>query len=126
MKNEKQFTPGPWHLSHQLGDGFSIAKEIAPNCGRLLPLATAHPVTKTLGVEITIEEAKANAQLIASAPELLEALEGMLENYIELKRISLCMAKSDAPNWIGASMTPEDDVHVIAARQAIAKAKGGV
>lgn len=48
--------------------------------------------------------------------ELVEAYSAMLENYVELKRISLIVAKSDAPNWIGAGFTVEDDIHVQKAR----------
>lgn len=69
---------------------------------------------------------KANAEFICRACnsfyEMREALNGILENYIELKRITLHMAKSDAPNWIGKNLTVDDDIHVIAARAAIAKA----
>ena len=34
-------TPEPWHVSHDLGEGISIAHEIAPHCGKLIPLAEA-------------------------------------------------------------------------------------
>lgn len=54
--------------------------------------------------------------------EAIEALQGMLENYIELKRISLMVAQSDAPNWAGATLTVEDDIHVIKARAILARA----
>ena len=70
----------------------------------------------------TPDELQANARLIAAAPELLVALSAMLANYLELKRVSLALARSDAPNWIGSPMTPDDDIHVIKARAAIAKA----
>lgn len=51
--------------------------------------------------------------------KLAEALRGMLDNYIELKRITLAVARSDSPNWLGCQMTPEDDIHVKAARAAL-------
>lgn len=53
--------------------------------------------------------------------QLVQAASGMLENYLELKRISLAMACSDAPNWMGANLTPDDDVHVIAVRKVLGK-----
>lgn len=50
---------------------------------------------------------------------LQRAAKGMLENYIEMKVITLAMARSDAPSWVGARMTPDDDTHVIAVRKAL-------
>jgi hypothetical protein len=52
--------------------------------------------------------------------ELRETLEGMLGNYLELKRLSLIAARSDRPNWM-PGMTEEDDCHVIRARAILAK-----
>ncbi len=64
------------------------------------------------------------ADLLAQRDELLKALRGMLENYLNLKSISLKIAKSDAPGWIGQGLGVEDDIHVIAVRKAIARAEG--
>lgn len=58
-------------------------------------------------------EGKANAQLIAAAPELLEALELVLERYCH-------EVNEDETSW----HNPENDDCVIAARAAIAKTKG--
>jgi hypothetical protein len=56
---------------------------------------------------------EANARLIASAPELLAALEAITKAYVEL-------VESDyAPCW-----NAENDEEVISARAIIAKAKG--
>jgi len=52
-------------------------------------------------------------------------LTGMLEGYLGLKHVSLIIAKSDSPGWIGQGMTVDDDIHVKAARSVIAKVKGG-
>ena len=60
-------TPRPWHLSHQLGDGFSIAREIAPNCGKLICVATAHNVGGWYDGKLTDEIAEANGRLIVRA-----------------------------------------------------------
>lgn len=51
--------------------------------------------------------------------ELGKAASGMLENYLFLKDTSLRLARGDAPNWIGSTLTPEDDIHVIAVRKAL-------
>lgn len=56
----------------------------------------------------------ANARLIAAAPELLEALTEMTERYAELVNCG------DCGNW-----DPEEETEVIAARAALAKARGG-
>lgn len=56
---------------------------------------------------------KANARLIAAAPELLEALTEMLERYVSL------VNSGDAGKW-----NPEDEPQVQQARAAIRKATG--
>jgi hypothetical protein len=56
-----------------------------------------------------------DARLIASAPELLSALEAVTKAYVEL-------IQSDYP----PSWSAEKDSEVIAARAAIAKAKGNL
>jgi hypothetical protein len=61
-------------------------------------------------------------RLVEQNRVLRQALSGMLGNYIELKRISLIYARSDAPNWM-PSLTENDDIHVIAARAALAATK---
>ncbi len=60
-----------------------------------------------------MDEPLANARLIAAAPELLSALEAVTKAYVEL-------VQSDYP----PSWSAEKDSEVIAARAAIAKAKG--
>jgi hypothetical protein len=65
---------------------------------------------------------------LATERERVKALDGasrgMLENYLELKNISLILAKSDAPGWIGRGMTVDDDVHVQAVRAALTTPPG--
>lgn len=75
-----QPTPGPWKLSHQLGEGFSVVREVAPICGRLIPLAMANIITGTQWADIGGDEARANARLIAAAPDLLAACKALLES----------------------------------------------
>ena len=63
MKHTKE----PWELSHQVGDGFSIAHEIAPKCGRLVPVATAHILPKLWkGHEVDVDKARENAKRIVA------------------------------------------------------------
>lgn len=64
--------------------------------------------------------AKRYDSVVTQRDALAAALRGMLDNYIELKRITLAVARSDSPNWLGCQMTPEDDIHVKAARAALA------
>ena len=76
--SESKHTPGPWELGHDLGDSFSVVREIAPNCGQLLITAECSIQKKYLGREITRDTALANARLVVAAPELLYALKRAL------------------------------------------------
>lgn len=98
----------------------SLQKENAELKAEVERLAKFHVEDMKVTNESADYHIKRCAELRTQNAELREALSGMLENYIELKRFSLCIARSDAPNWVGAAMTPEDDIHVIAARQALA------
>ncbi len=91
-------TPGPWRV------GLADDTVVTTQDGDEIVLVqgdygdpTAWPVME------------ANARLIAAAPELLEALQGLLQLVDELR--------ADDPNWV---LVPE----VIAARAAITKATG--
>lgn len=64
---QAQHTPGPWHnLQGFNKEGLFVCEEIEPNICEMTSSRS-------------IEETQANARLIAAAPELLEALKGMLE-----------------------------------------------
>lgn len=102
-----RFTPGPWHLmvpeSLKLeANGFTVVADTARHAIRGIyepqksevDNATAHALDE------------ANARLIASAPEMLDALLFLLQTFEEL----------------GA---PSNLVGVVAAKKAIAKATGG-
>jgi hypothetical protein len=90
----KSHTPGPFPLKITQSDDFFV---IITNQG--------NHYAKTFD--------PAAAHLIASAPDLLSALEAVTKAYIEL-------VQSDYP----PSWSAEKDSEVIAARKAIAKAKG--
>jgi len=87
-------TPGPW-------TGMKLTE--------CLPLAHCDQVGLSIGFvnsssEARMQEGKANARLIAAAPDLLEAVQGLL----------ICMRLA---GW-------EDDAMAVQARKAIAKALG--
>ena len=93
-------TPGPWkfvkhsNYSHYFGRVKTLQE------GRNYPGVA---LVEHNGRTISKEEVEANANLIAAAPELLEALEEMYEK---------------------CNISPDDAPHRVKARAAIAKAKG--
>jgi hypothetical protein len=74
MTKAGKHTEGPWEIGHELYEGFSVVREISPNCGHLLVIATSGMQSPYLGHEITPETALANAKLIAQAPAMAELL----------------------------------------------------
>lgn len=66
MKN--QHTPGPWKVT--ANDGWHSSPIVIVNCEE--SIAQASPIG-------SVEEQSANAKLIAAAPELLEALQAIME-----------------------------------------------
>ena len=87
-----EYTPGPWRIGTPPPNG---EQTIGTLNGLMVAVATT-------GAEM--EETKANARLIAAAPELLEALQSVLDNCLDSE--GLCAAHAKA-------------------RAAIAKATGG-
>ena len=98
-----QHTPAPWHVEWSMRDG-GEAHTIVDNRDMLglSVIATVHFHDDTEG------ETKANARLIAAAPELLEALNLALEYWRHRQQ----RYKNRSPVWVQA------------ARAAIAKATG--
>ena len=107
--NIKKYTPGPWTL-----ETVTTAVGICHKIGPFPPRRPDDVTTRSAclyadypsGCNPADEELKANARLIAAAPELLEALERMLEVF-------------------GDGLTAGESDTCDAARAAIAKAKGG-
>ena len=95
-------TPGPWRLN--AGDSIKVMN---PR-GLCVAFAACGGMT---GVKL--DEAEANARLIAAAPDLLAVAETLANWIIELA------ASGDAGFWDAEAM-PE----IVAARTAIAKATG--
>ena len=103
---ERKWTPKPWKVGYGGREGDGYATMISPH--RTAPLAEM--VTWS---DINENEMMANVNLMISAPDLYEALDGMLNRYTTL------VNSGDAGFW-----NPETDAEVIAARAALARARG--
>ena len=77
--SKAKHTPGPWHVS----DADSVNPRIDVSNGRGVAHATQRDQHPVIGQGISIQEAMANARLIAAAPDLLEALETYAAVYAE-------------------------------------------
>ena len=98
-------TPGPWRTDDRYRG--AILAEVSSGPPPQVAMATGRGV----------EELDANASLIAAAPELLAALHALVDQYI---------AVVEAPSGAQGAWDGNDDEEIIAARNAIAKATGGV
>jgi hypothetical protein len=97
----KTHTPGPWSVDH------------SGNCYIGIIDKNERTIAFCALQNENSEEDESNSCLIASAPDLLSALEAVTKAYVEL-------VHSDYP----PSWSAEKDSEVISARKAIAKAKG--
>lgn len=112
MSESKRFTPGPWVIIPG-GDEWSQGR-----------IATIEPAPETM-IEINYwtiaevnnrrHESSANASLIASAPDLLEALDALVK-INEDHNNSIQGVIGTPPGW--------NDSYLDAARKALAKARG--
>lgn len=101
MTDNKMHTQGPWVVRHN--EPWIIAKAY----GDMKSVCHLnYPPKQT-------ETQKANAHLIAAAPELLEALELFTKEYVEF------VESGDAGFW-----DAEEEDKVIMARKTISKARG--
>lgn len=93
-----QHTPGPWSVEK------CVANHLHPyyEQGTIIQTVDSEVADECIATIEVSERDEANAYLIAAAPELLEALEGLVEN----------IPHHDSVSW--------DKAHA-----AIAKAKGG-
>lgn len=111
---EKRFTPGPWEVvdddHHELGTDSSVLIE---STSRGITLAIIGP-----GDSTTYTEDMVNAQLIAAAPELLEALQLSLAAMNEMGDILDSHDMADAETV--ERLTPAFEM----ARSSISKALG--
>lgn len=104
-QNKLQHTPGPWIVSHDLGESISIAKETSPGCNRLMPVAYA-TFTPNYRLKENREVAYANAALIAAAPDLLSACIAARGCIISGSSLDLALQKLEAV-IAKANATPE-------------------
>ena len=104
--SETKHTPGPWRIS---GESATIVqtddRAINSEGGVLIARALGYPNS---GYFPSDDEATGNAALIAAAPELLEAAEGIVSRW-------------DSPLW---KDQPHTGIFIDRLRAAIAKAKG--
>ena len=106
MNESGKHTPGPWTAQGVDDDGAVFI--VADNLGGLVGAALPWP-TELDGEDFSRVEA--NARLIAATPDLLAALEAMVDRYTALVNCG------DCGNW-----NPETESEVIAARAALTKA----
>lgn len=101
---ENKHTPGPWHI-YKGNPNWIMAVDPGDDTPWLIAKTEPHAGPG--------DATPANARLIAAAPELMAALTGMIDMYVEL------VESGDAGFWNA------EEVHeVIAAHAAIAKATG--
>lgn len=107
-----EHTSGPW-IKHP-SDMLAVQTTHHQNIAMIQYTQEYHPNY------VSYEEAQSNARLIASAPDLLAALERLTDRVFQSDRrtqCNFCTAIADKPH--------ENDCPVADAELAIAKAKGG-
>lgn len=95
-------TPGPWIVSGLLDSGVQPPKYESINADGPRAIATVYVHTDALGADPTcldMDEARANARLIAAAPALLAALEGLVKGVEEFAE----------PDMLEAGWIPYDE-----------------
>jgi hypothetical protein len=108
MTKTEAHTPGQWGSDSEYG---TLIRDVAGNaiCSVLNPI---NSTKSQKPVVADLAEIRANARLIAAAPDMLAALQTFVKEYTEL------VNSGDAGFW-----DPETEAKVIAARAAIAKAE---
>lgn len=104
----REHTPGPWVL-----DGHNMSSILKCVVAKSDPKACHLTGDYDIIARCFSDNWRNDARLIAAAPDLFEALTGLLEHYLSLAN------SGDAGFW-----DPEKEAQVIAARSAIAKAEG--
>ena len=87
MKTEKEFkgTKGEWLIEDYSGQGSVIDVFVDVNECEDKQICQVYSLDEMCYKEFQNEEHKANAQLISSAPELLEALQDLLKNGFSIR-----------------------------------------
>lgn len=132
----EQHTPGPWNgglITQGQPIGDEVIEEVAKQRGRTLGAITTGDgrfVAILASTDDTIEEDRANARLIAAAPDLVEALEGIFAHFDRDDQAPghahtiIGVWDNDKSNGEKAGTPCAWCAHWAAARAAIAKAKG--
>ncbi len=84
MTNKTKHTPGPWNV----GKHYTSDQDVGLYDSVVHSLAGYQVANVTDGLVVGNEEAKANGRLIAASPDMLQALESILE--IEALRTKDC------------------------------------
>jgi hypothetical protein len=105
-------TRGPWEVRPD-ESGVTYLRVRGSQLGCRFRIANVPKLTYEGATESEAAETLANANLIAAAPELLEALRFILDRYVQL------VNSGDAGFW-----DPEKEPQVIQSRAAMAKAEG--
>jgi len=101
--SDSKHTPGPWRITK-----FSTAGRTIENSERVIAIVKTHNILRLRA------QSYFDAQLIAAAPVLLEALKGMIEaGHLGVK---LNVRKSEHFSWMNAEAC---------ARKAVLQAEGG-
>jgi hypothetical protein len=114
---EAKHTPGPWK-AETLYYNLRISAERIPVVGNgefFIAEMKCDGGSGDNPYAFTLAEAQANAQLIAAAPDLLEALEGLYEHCPMFRR-----------EWREGEIDEKANAAMKAGLQAIAKAKGAI
>jgi hypothetical protein len=114
-----EHTPRPWSTDERSGHAYGPRDVIVGRDGERVA------VVGTISVG-SLEEAKANARLIAAAPDLLAAAKRALEELEIAHDVArLHWSKSDSVNHVIFEMLPErSDSAINNLKAAIAKARG--
>lgn len=114
MTVQTKWTPGPWHAESR-DDGVTIGKD-----SRLIVVVGCDEIDEAGDGEVMSREQKANARLIAAAPDLAKALRALLDATVTVsgpKRRPIITAREDAhPVGVGEA--------ALDALAALAKAEG--
>lgn len=116
MSAAPKFTPGPWSIE---------CWRDRPNAFHNVEAAgLAYPQNKVALVDTDSQAATANAHLIAAAPDLYAALETMERRYCAALDIIRTLGRGDPEDPNDGQPDPETSTAVLAARAALAKARG--
>lgn len=110
-------TPGPWTMHPRFADGAEVR-----SLAQVAWCGSACEISKSGGQRIDAAEARANAHLIAAAPDLLQGLEDMIGHCQGCNGKGRCYGP--VPGRPGVSAVDQPCQDCSDARAAIKKARG--